>query len=169
MSANFNNTTNLLFLHPIPNKPLGIARKLFNYAGYQVIETKAFEGNYKKLDKRVMVDMSLTTLHHGHIRLLKQAAGLGHVIVALTSDEEIIKFKDFTPTLSFDQRKEIALSIRYVDEVIISPYLIDEAFLNKNNVDLLVHGDDNVNPVPADRLIIFPRTPGISSSEFKKG
>ena len=116
-----------------------------------------------------MVDMSLTTLHHGHIRLLKQAAELGHVIVALTSDEEITKFKDFTPTLSFDQRKEIALSIRYVDEVIISPYLIDEAFLNKNNVDLLVHGDDNVNPVPADRLIIFPRTPGISSSEFKKG
>ena len=108
-------------------------------------------------------------MHHGHIRLLKQAAGLGHVIVALTSDEEIIKCKGFTPTLSFDQRKEIALSIRYVDEVIISPYLIDEAFLNKNNVDLLVHGDDNVNPVPADRLIIFPRTPGISSSEFKKG
>ena len=115
-----------------------------------------------------MVDMSLTTLHHGHIRLLKQAAGLGHVIVALTSDEEIIKCKGFTPTLSFDQRKEIALAIIYVDEVIISPYLIDEAFLNKNNVDLLVHGDDNENPVPAERLIIFPRTPGISSSEFKK-
>lgn len=116
-----------------------------------------------------MVDMSLTTLHHGHIRLLKQAAGLGHVIVALCSDEEIKKFKGFTPTLSFDQRREIALSIRYVDEVIICPYLIDEAFLDQNNVDLLVHGDDNVNPVPADRLIIFPRTPGISSSDFKKG
>lgn len=116
------------------------------------------------MSKRILVDMSLTTLHHGHIRLLKKASALGYVIVALTRDEEIIKYKGFQPILTFEHRKEIALSIKYVNDVIESGWLIDEAFLDKNKIDLLVHGDDNINPVPADRLIIFPRTKGVSSS-----
>lgn len=33
---------------------------------------------------RVLVDMSLTLSHHGYVRLLKKAAELGHVTVALT-------------------------------------------------------------------------------------
>ena len=32
---------------------------------------------------RVMVDMSATLIHHGHIRLLKKAAEIGDVIVVL--------------------------------------------------------------------------------------
>jgi len=36
--------------------------------------------------------------------------------------------------------------------------------LNFHNIDLLVHGDDNVNPVPPERLVLFPRTGGISST-----
>ena len=118
--------------------------------------------------KRILVDMSLTSLHHGHIRLLKKASNLGHVIVALCTDEEIFKIKGFKPVLSFEQRKEIALAIRYVGEVIESGYLIDEAYLDTHNIDLLVHGDDNVNPVPSDRLVVFPRTPEISSTKIRK-
>ena len=41
--------------------------------------------------KRVLVDMSFTIPHHGHIRLIKKANKLGKVIVALTSDSEIKK------------------------------------------------------------------------------
>ena len=41
------------------------------------------------IEKRVLVDMSATLIHHGHIRLLKKASKLGNVIVALTSDNEI--------------------------------------------------------------------------------
>ena len=52
------------------------------------------------MSKRVMVDMSLTLIHHGHIRILKKASELGIVTVALTSDEEIFKTKGFYPTLS---------------------------------------------------------------------
>ena len=107
--------------------------------------------------------MSLTSVHHGHIRLLKKAADLGHVVVALTSDEEIRKAKGFLPTLCYEHRKEIALAIRYVDEVIMSKWLIDEHFLNANKIDFLVHGSDNQNPVPKNRLILFSRTEGISS------
>ena len=37
---------------------------------------------------RIMVDMSATLIHHGHIQLFRKAAELGDVVVALTSDAE---------------------------------------------------------------------------------
>ena len=117
--------------------------------------------------KRVLVDMSLTMLHHGHIRLLKKASKLGYVVVALSTDEEIFKSKGFWPILTFEHRKEIALAIRYVQEVVECKWLIDEEFLDKHNIDLLVHGDDNVNPVPPERTVIYPRTIGISSTQLR--
>lgn len=113
---------------------------------------------------RILVDMSLTLLHHGHVRLLRKAAELGHVTVALTVDEEIKRVKGFVPPLNFEQRKEIALSIRYVDAVIPCNWLIDENFLDLHKIDLLVHGEDYENSVPDHRTVIFPRTEGISSS-----
>ena len=51
----------------------------------------AFTNSNKKL---ILVDMSATLIHHGHIRLLKKASKLGEVVVALTTDEEIIKNKE---------------------------------------------------------------------------
>ena len=117
--------------------------------------------------KRILVDMSLTTVHHGHVRLLKKASELGNVIVALVSDEEIFRTKGFYPLLSFENRKEIALAFKYVQEVVESGWLIDEKFLNDNDIDLLVHGDDNQNPIPADRLVIFKRTKEISSTQLR--
>lgn len=111
-----------------------------------------------------MVDMSATLIHHGHIRLLKEAKSHGTVIVALTTDEEILKAKGFRPELEFDFRREILKSIRYVDEVIPSNWLITESFLDLHKIDLLVHGDDNSNLIAKERILILPRTNGISSS-----
>ena len=119
------------------------------------------------MTKRVLVDMSLTMLHHGHIRILEKASKLGFVVVALCTDEEIFKAKGFRPMLTFAHRKEIALAIRYVQEVVECKWLIDEAFLDKHNIDFLVHGDDNVNPVPPERTVIYPRTIGISSTQLR--
>ena len=45
------------------------------------------------IEKRVLVDMSATLIHHGHIRLLKNAKNYGKVIIALTTDEEISQNK----------------------------------------------------------------------------
>ena len=61
--------------------------------------------------------MSLKMVHHGHIRLLKKASDLGYVIVALVSDDEIFKSKGFYPILCFEDRKEIALALKYVEEI----------------------------------------------------
>ncbi|WP_201798154.1 adenylyltransferase/cytidyltransferase family protein [Photobacterium kishitanii] len=120
------------------------------------------------MKKRIMVDMSATLIHHGHVRLLKQANEMGHVVVALTTDDEIQTKKGYTSELSYEERKEVLESIRYVDEVVPCNWLIDNDFLIEHNIDLLVHGCDNVNHIPEDKLVIFPRTEGVSSSELRE-
>lgn len=118
--------------------------------------------------KRIMVDMSVTLLHHGHIRILKAASELGKVVVALTTDDEIKTHKGFVPELSFNERKEVVAAIRYVDEVVPSNWLIDEAFLDQHNIDLLVHGNDNSNPIARERLVMLHRTTGVSSNQIRE-
>ena len=117
---------------------------------------------------RIMVDMSATLIHHGHIRLLKKAAALGDVVVALTSDDEVRTKKGYQPELSFDERKEVLEAVKYVTEVVESPWLITEDFVNRCRCDLLVHGADNSNVIDPKRLVIFPRTEGVSSTELRE-
>ncbi len=113
---------------------------------------------------RVMVDMSVTLLHHGHIRLLMKAAKYGEVVIGLSADKDIEKYKGHVPLLTWEFRKEILESIRYVSEVVETPYIITDAVLDEHGAQFLIHGDDNFNTVSKDRLIIFSRTPAISSS-----
>ena len=120
-----------------------------------------------KSKKRIMVDMSATLLHHGHVRLLRKAKELGTVIVALTTDEEIIKAKGYRPELNFEERKEILKSIQFVDEVVPCAWKLDESFLDQHNIDLLVHGSDNMNDIRDERLLILPRTEGISTTMMR--
>lgn len=120
------------------------------------------------MKKRILVDLSATILHHGHIRLLKKASKKGQVFVALTSDKEIKKKKGYIPELNFSQRKEILMSIKYVSKVIKSKWLIDDKFLKEHKISLLAHGNDNSNIVNKNKLIIFKRTEGISSTKIRK-
>ena len=121
-----------------------------------------------KTMKRILVDMSATLLHHGHIRLLERAANHGLVIVGLTTDEEIHSRKGYIPELNFEERAEILRSIKYVSEVIPSDWLVTEEFLDLNRIDYIVHGDDHQNPISENRVILFPRTKGISSIELRE-
>ena len=125
---------------------------------------------YKKKikKKRILVDMTCSILHHGHIRLLKKASKYGNVIVGLTSDEEVKKYKKFNSLLNFNQRKEILLSIKFVKDVIKSNFYITDNFLKKNKIDFLVHGHDNKNLVNPKKLKIFKKTKSISSKQLRK-
>ncbi len=120
------------------------------------------------IKKRVMVDMSATIIHHGHIRLLKKAAEYGDVIVGLTSDEEILQKKGYTPELSFEHRKEVLEAIQYVSEVVETPWLLDDSVLEKHNIDLLVHGNDNSNVVKKEKLLIFQEQRGLVAHRCEK-
>ncbi len=114
--------------------------------------------------KIVLVDMSATIIHHGHIRLLKKASQLGSVTIALTIDEEILEYKGYYPELNFQERKEILESIKYVNKVIPSPWRLDLDFFKNTGADFLIHGNDNKNDIPKKYLKIYKRTEGISSS-----
>ena len=117
-----------------------------------------------KKNKRILLDMSTTLIHHGHIRLINKANKFGDVIVALTKDAEIKKYKGYKPELDFKYRKEILENIQNVKMVIPTNFYITEKFLKKNKIDLLVHGDDNKNIIDKKKIIIFKRTKNISSS-----
>tara|TARA_B100000579_G_C22797842_1_gene838113 strand:+ start:739 stop:1128 length:390 start_codon:yes stop_codon:yes gene_type:complete len=121
----------------------------------------------KKNKKNIMVDMTCSILHHGHIRLLKKASKLGKVIVALTTDKEVLLNKNFKPPLNFRERREILLSVKYVSKVIKSKFIITDKFLKKNKIDFIVHGSDNKNKINKKYLKIFKRTNNISSKSLR--
>jgi glycerol-3-phosphate cytidylyltransferase-like family protein len=54
-----------------------------------------------------------------------------------------------------------------VDEVVETPWLITEAILDEHRIDLLVHGEDNQNPIDKTRMMLLPRTQGVSSQELR--
>lgn len=112
--------------------------------------------------------MSAVIIHPGHIRLINKAKKYGNIYIALTTDREIKKKKKINPELNFSQRKEVLMSLKNIKAVIPSPWIIDEKFLLKHKIDLLIHGEDNKNKVPKKKILIFPRTKGISTSIIRK-
>ena len=51
--------------------------------------------------------------------------------------------------------------------MVATPWQITESTLDEFDIDLLVHGDDNSNDISQDRLLILPRTQGVSSTEIR--
>ncbi len=60
--------------------------------------------------------------HSGHVNFLKrcqQISGVdGQVVVALNTDEFIYEYKKRKPVLTFDQRKDVLESCRFVNQVV---------------------------------------------------
>lgn len=118
--------------------------------------------------KKVLVDMSVTLLHHGHIEILKKASKFGDVYVALTKDNAILNKKGYLPELNYNQRSKILKSIKYVKDTIPSKWDIDDKFIKKHKIDILVHGDDEFNSARNVKKKIFKRTPKISSNKLRQ-
>ena len=58
------------------------------------------------MKKRIMVDMSATVIHHGHIRLINKARKYGKIIIALTTDYQVLKYKKYLPEIKYKFRAE---------------------------------------------------------------
>ena len=112
--------------------------------------------------------MSATLIHHGHIRLIKKARKYGELIIALSSDNHIRKYKGYLPELSFKFRKEILLEIKGVKKVIPSDFIIKQEFLDKHKIDILISGSDYKNRKFKTKSINFNRTKSISSTTLRK-
>jgi glycerol-3-phosphate cytidylyltransferase len=125
--------------------------------------------------KRIITYGTFDLLHYGHINLLRRAKALGdYLIVALSTDEFNWNSKNKKTYFSYEQRKQLLESIRYVDLVIP-----EEDWNQKRNdmheyhIDTFVMGDDWKGKFDFLKdegvdVVYLPRTPEISSSKIKK-
>lgn len=129
----------------------------------------------------VYVGMSADLIHPGHLNVLKKAGELGRVIVGLLTDEAIASYKRL-PYLSYEQRREIILNLKGVDEVVPQETLDYSINLRKYKPDYVVHGDDWKEGVQKSTrqkvietlaewdglLVEVPYTAGISSTAWNR-
>ena len=79
--------------------------------------------------KKVLVGGCFDILHYGHIHFLKKAKSKGdYLVVALESDENTKKLKGSKrPIHNQKQRREILMSLNFVDKVISLPLMKSDA------------------------------------------
>ena len=70
-------------------------------------------------NRKVYTGGTFDLFHKGHVNFLRQCKEIGdHVTVSLNTDEFIYRYKGEYPVISYEERKEVLLSCRYVDKVI---------------------------------------------------
>ncbi len=125
--------------------------------------------------KRVITYGTFDLLHYGHINLLRRAKALGdYLIVVLSSDEFNWNEKHKKTYFTYEQRKQLLESIRYVDLVIPEEnWQQKRSDMHEYHVDTFVMGDDwrgkfDFLKEEGVEVVYLPRTPEISSSQIKK-
>ena len=94
--------------------------------------------------KRVITYGTFDLLHYGHINLLRRAKELGdYLIVVISSDEFNWNEKHKKCYFTYEQRKSLVESIRYVDLVIPEEsWSQKRSDMHEYHVDTFVMGDD---------------------------
>ena len=94
----------------------------------------------------VYIDGIFDLFHRGHLESFKKAKSLftdTYLIVGIISDKNATHYKRI-PVIPEIDRYEIIRNIKIVDKVIEdSPLIMDNEFINKHKIDLIVHGFRN--------------------------
>ena len=106
-----------------------------------ILARKLFEKKFNMKNKLVYIAFSVDILHEGHINILKKASAYGEVIVGLLTDKAIASYKTL-PHFTYDKRKLIIESVKYVSSVVPQETLDYTKNLNSLKPDYVVHGDD---------------------------
>jgi len=121
--------------------------------------------------------------HAGHVNFLRQSSHFGRVVVSLNTDEFIVSYKGKPPTLTYEERADVLLGCKYVEDVVPNSGGHDSkpAILSVGP-DLISIGSDwatrdyysqmGFDQAWLDRqgimLLYIPYTEGISTTETKK-
>lgn len=118
--------------------------------------------------------------HIGHLNLLKSAKDeCDYLIVAVSTDELVFKYKNKYPIIPLNERKEIIKAIRYVDKVVDQESRDKILAFNKYKFDIMFVGDDwlgDLKFIEVDNYMknnnalgvkYLPYTKGISSTKLK--
>ena len=125
--------------------------------------------------KRVITYGTFDLLHYGHINLLRRAKALGdYLIVALSTDEFNRVSKNKKCYFSYEERRLLLESIRYVDLVIPEEnWEQKRTDVHLYRVDTFVMGDDWTGKFDflkeeGCEVVYLPRTPEISTTQIKQ-
>ncbi|RID84765.1 glycerol-3-phosphate cytidylyltransferase [Peribacillus asahii] len=123
--------------------------------------------------KKVITYGTFDLLHWGHINLLKRARELGDYLIVAISTDEFNALKNKKAYHSFENRKMILESIRYVDKVIPeNNWEQKKEDIIREGVDIFVMGDDWKGKFDelseVCEVVYLPRTIGISTSQIKE-
>ena len=118
--------------------------------------------------KKVFTTGTFDILHYGHVSLLRRARALGdYLIVGVNVNPE-----GKTPFYSYEERKEILMSIKYVDEV-IPIYKQKDKMSFLKYIDIFACGEEyrdyyDIKDIEKSVKVVFlSRTPGISTTKEK--
>lgn len=114
--------------------------------------------------------------HFGHVNFLKQAKSHGDfLLVGVHADDAVMVYKR-RPIMTMEERVASVEGCRYVDEVVPNaPITIDRDWIDKHNIDLVMHGDDFSSdlealcyktPIEMGIYRTVGYTPGISTTEI---
>ncbi|BDG81787.1 glycerol-3-phosphate cytidylyltransferase [Bacillus halotolerans] len=123
--------------------------------------------------KKVITYGTFDLLHWGHIKLLERAKQLGDYLVVAISTDEFNLQKQKKAYHSYEHRKLILETIRYVDEVIPEKsWEQKKQDIIDHNIDVFVMGDDWEGKFDFLKdqceVIYLPRTEGISTTKIKE-
>ncbi|MCM3124150.1 MULTISPECIES: glycerol-3-phosphate cytidylyltransferase [unclassified Mesobacillus] len=122
--------------------------------------------------KKVLTYGTFDLIHIGHINLLRRAKELGDFLVVGLSTDKFNEEKMKESYHTFENRKIILESIRFVDQV-IPENTWDQKIQDviDNDIDIFVMGDDWKGHFDFLKdyceVIYLPRTIGISTSKIK--
>lgn len=132
------------------------------------------------MDKKIILTGGSWDLFHtGHLNVLKKAKELGDfLIVAVSTDELIEKYKGLAPIMNYDQRSSIIKELKCVDKVVEQKNIFDiDQFLSLK-ADVFVVGDDwlgkehlvpNLKWLSENNFLRYVKyTKGLSSSMIKE-
>jgi cytidyltransferase-related domain len=128
---------------------------------------------------RVFTSGSFDLFHIGHLNILEKSAALGdELIVGVSTDELIEKYKGMKPIIPFDQRIRIISSLKCVTKVVKQTKLTDIVQLKEFDIDIVTIGDDWkekyleglewIKNQSDKRVEYFPYTKEISTTTIKK-
>lgn len=123
--------------------------------------------------KKVITYGTFDLLHYGHINLLRRAKALGdYLIVALSTDEFNWNEKQKKCYFTYEQRKQLLESIRYVDLVIPEENWAQKTSdVKEFRVDTFVMGNDWEGKFDFLKeyceVVYLERTPEISTTQIK--
>lgn len=122
--------------------------------------------------KKIITYGTFDMLHYGHINLLRRAKELGDYLIVALSTDEFNKSKGKECYFSYEQRKLLLESIRYVDLVIPEKSWEQKiSDVKEFKIDVFCMGDDWQGKFDFLKnycdVIYFGRTPEISTTKIK--